>query len=189
MRAKLPDNAVTIPDHAKRVFKGIIYDVYQWEQELFDGTIKTFEMLRRADTVKILAIEDSTLVVLEQEQPNRPPFYDIPGGMHDHPDETELDAAKRELLEETGLSFKTWKLLDIKQPNAKIEQFVYTFLATDIADISALNSDAGEKIKVHYLEIDKAKALFLSPQARFFPEALKRVNTLEELTGTHTPYK
>ena len=29
-----------IPNNAKRVFKGVIFDVYQWEQEVFDGMSK-----------------------------------------------------------------------------------------------------------------------------------------------------
>lgn len=33
-----------IPSTAKRVFKGIIFDVYRWEQEMFDETTSTFEI-------------------------------------------------------------------------------------------------------------------------------------------------
>lgn len=181
MRKNLPKNAVTIPEHAKRVFKGVIYDVYQWEQELFDGSKTTFEMLRRPDTVKVLAIKDDRLVILEQEQPNQRKFYDIPGGMHDHDSETELDAAQRELLEETGLKFKTWKLLSIKQPNRKIEQFVYTFLATDFLEATGPNSDAGEKVSVHLMPLVEAKNVLSSAEARFFPESLKNVDLIEDL--------
>ncbi len=38
------------------MFEGRIYDVYQWPQKLFDGSTETFEMLSRADTVKIIAL-------------------------------------------------------------------------------------------------------------------------------------
>ncbi len=38
-----------IPPNAKRVFKGIIFDVYQWQQKMFDGSKETFEMLKRAN--------------------------------------------------------------------------------------------------------------------------------------------
>jgi 8-oxo-dGTP pyrophosphatase MutT (NUDIX family) len=181
MRKVLPKNAVTIPKEATRVFKGIVYDTYQWQQKLFDNSFTTFEMLKRPDTVKVLAVKDDHLVVIEQEQPNQRKFYDIPGGMHDQENETELEATQRELLEETGLIFKTWRLLTAIQPHRKIEQFVYIFLATDFVESVEPNTDAGEKIKVHLLPFDKAKELLSSADARFFPEVLREVNSIEDL--------
>lgn len=50
-----------IPINARRVFKGIIFDVYQWEQKMFDGNFKTFEMLKRPNTVEIIAIRDNKI--------------------------------------------------------------------------------------------------------------------------------
>lgn len=55
-RSFVPDFAKTIPEQAELKFHGVIFDVYQWPQEMFDGSVETFEMLRRADTVKIMAI-------------------------------------------------------------------------------------------------------------------------------------
>ena len=55
-RKFVPDFAKTIPEQAELKFHGVIFDVYQWPQEMFDGSTETFEMLRRADTVKIIAI-------------------------------------------------------------------------------------------------------------------------------------
>lgn len=43
-----------IPEDAKLVFKGVIFDVYQWEQEMFDGTYETFEAIKRVGTVQII---------------------------------------------------------------------------------------------------------------------------------------
>ena len=56
MRKFVPATAKLIPEEAKKVFQGEIFAVYQWPQEMFDGSFATFEMLRRADTVKILAV-------------------------------------------------------------------------------------------------------------------------------------
>lgn len=47
---------VKIPSHATKVFSGVIFDVYQWEQELFNGNIATFEALRRPSTVIIIPV-------------------------------------------------------------------------------------------------------------------------------------
>ncbi len=54
MNKTVPDDAILIPDSAKRMFEGIIFDVYQWKQTQFDGTTRDFEMLKRPDTVVIL---------------------------------------------------------------------------------------------------------------------------------------
>jgi len=39
-----------LTSQAQRVFKGIIFDVYQWKQKMFDGSQGIFEMLKRPDT-------------------------------------------------------------------------------------------------------------------------------------------
>ena len=39
-----------IPPEADCVFRGEIYEVHQWPQKMPDGSVKTFEMLRRPDT-------------------------------------------------------------------------------------------------------------------------------------------
>lgn len=44
-----------IPKIAKEVFSGVIYDIYHWEQRMFDGSYGTFEMLRRPSTIEIIA--------------------------------------------------------------------------------------------------------------------------------------
>lgn len=56
MRKYVPDGAKLLPKEAKKVFSGVISEVYQWPQELFDGTTATFEMIKRPDTVKIVAV-------------------------------------------------------------------------------------------------------------------------------------
>src|SRR5258708_6669738 len=121
MRNIIPKTARLLPPQAKRVFKGVIFDVYQWPQKMFNGSFETFEMLKRPDTIQVIAVKDDKIVVLEEEQPDRGPFFGLPGGRNDHEDESELEAAKREVREETGFTFKTWKLLDVKQPHAKID--------------------------------------------------------------------
>ena len=51
MKIKRPQSPRPIPPDAKRVFKGKIFEAYQWEQELYDGTKTIFEKLARDDSV------------------------------------------------------------------------------------------------------------------------------------------
>ena len=185
MRTIIPNDAKLVPKGAERVFKGQIFDVYHWQQKMFDGSYETFEMLKRPDTIKVIAVKDGKVVILDQLQPDSSvAFYDLPGGRHDYEEETELDAAKRETLEETGMTFKDWRLIGVEQPHSKIDWFVYLFLATGFDSQQDQNLDAGEKIKVDLKGLDDLKALVSDPRARHLPrEIIESCKTIEDLAG------
>lgn len=183
MRLYTPPEAKPVPPQAHLVFKGIIYDVYQWEQKMFDGTVKTFEMLKRPDTIRVIAIKENKIVIIKQEQPHNGYFIDLPGGMHDIEDENELDAAKRELLEETGIQCSTWKLIEAKQAQFKIDKIDYLFVAYDADEpVQPQKLDIGEKVEVTQMNIEEVKLLADNPSVRYLPQhILKNVSTIEEL--------
>ena len=108
----------------------------------------------------------------------------------DEEDADELAAAKRELLEETGLSFRNWKLIKVEQPFSKIDWLVYTFLATGLEGRVAQNLDAGEKIEVKAMSFEEVRQLMESGEARYmrFKELSERVR-LEEVLDLPELYK
>ena len=108
----------------------------------------------------------------------------------DAEDADELAAAKRELLEETGLSFRNWKLVKVEQPFNKIDWLVYTFVATGLIGQTAQNLDAGEKIELEALSIAEVKELSANESARYmrFKELSDRIS-LDELTEMPELYK
>ena len=182
MRTIIPKNAKLIPEEASCVFKGEIFDVYQWEQKMFDDSFETFEMLKRTDTVKVIAIKDNKIVICEEQQPHTKVFFDVPSGRHDVEGESELDAAKRELLEETGMTFANWKLIAIEQPHTKIDWFVYVFLATDFSGQVEQNLDAGEKITIHLKSFEETVELAKDPRNRYIPiDILDKAKSIEGL--------
>ncbi|MFI5275215.1 MAG: NUDIX hydrolase [Candidatus Saccharimonadales bacterium] len=158
MKKLVPEKAILIPDNAKSVFEGVIYEVYQWPQRLFDGTSATFEMLKRPDTVGAMCIVEDKILVLNDEQPHRGARLTFPGGRSDA-DEDMTQAIKREVQEETGFRFKNWRLLKVKQPHTKIEWFIYTYLAWDVEARTDPHLDGGEKITVEHLPFEKVKQL------------------------------
>lgn len=154
MRITRPKSKQPIPSHAKRVFKGEIFDVYQWPQKMYDGSTKTFEKIKRADTATVIPITtDGKIITSKQSQPGKKPFPSTIGGRVDK-GENPLDAAKRELLEETGNIAKEWILLDATQPHSKIEWVVYCFIAKGCTKITKQNLDSGERIKLNYLNFE-----------------------------------
>lgn len=182
MRKYVPDFAHLIPQEAKCVFSGVIYDVYQWQQKMYDDSFETFEMLRRADTAKIIAIKDGKIVVTYQQQPGKNWFYDYPGGRIDTDDNDELAGAKRELLEETGMRFRNWKLIEVHQPFNKIDWLVYTFLATDFIDQIDQKLDAGEKIQVELATLDQIREYAKQPDSQYLRfRGMEKIHSLEQL--------
>ena len=150
-----PQSKQPIPPDAKRVFKGVIFDVYQWEVDGYDGSKKVFEKLRRPDTATIIPItEDGKIIIALQEQPHKPPFMGTIGGRVDE-GEGVLEAAKRELLEETGYEAKSWVLFDAVQPVGKIEWAVYTFFAKGCKKVAEQNLDGAEKIDLKFVSFDE----------------------------------
>ena len=155
MKIKRPQSKQPIPSHAKRVFKGVIFDVYQWEQEMYDGTRAIFEKLKRPDTVVVFPVlPDGKIILTEQEQPGKPPFIGATGGRVDEGEDI-LSAAKRELLEESGYEAKKFILWDARHPVGKIDWVVYTFVAKGLKKVGDLNLDGGEKIKLLPPTLDK----------------------------------
>jgi ADP-ribose pyrophosphatase len=159
MKKIIPEDAVLIPDEAKRRFKGMIFDVYQWPQELFDGSEHTFEMLKRPDTVTAICVVEDKILVVTDEQPHLGARQSFPGGRVDETDATIEAAAQREVTEETGYSFKNWRLIKVSQPYRKMEWFVYVLLAWDVASKQAPHLDAGERITARSLPFEELKAL------------------------------
>jgi hypothetical protein len=43
-----PISKQPIPNHARIVFHGQLFDVYQWEQKLFNGKTAIFEKIKRS---------------------------------------------------------------------------------------------------------------------------------------------
>ncbi|MBI4173765.1 MAG: NUDIX domain-containing protein, partial [Candidatus Aenigmarchaeota archaeon] len=89
-----------MPASAKRVFHGEIYDIWQWPQQLFDGSMATFERASRPDVVEIIATTNRKIIMERQRQPDCKPFICLPSGRVEG--NNPLANAKRELLEETG---------------------------------------------------------------------------------------
>lgn len=137
-----------IPPHATCVFKGQIFDTYQWQQELYDGTVTIFEMLKRPDTVVVLPLSGKSIYYSKQEQPSKPPFLSLFGGRVEN-GEQPLDAAKRELSEESGLTSPHWQhWKTFSSGGSKIEWNVHYFIARNCVKTEEPNLDGGEKIEI-----------------------------------------
>jgi ADP-ribose pyrophosphatase len=154
---------MSLPKNAKKVFEGVIFDVYQWPQKLYNGTVKTFEAIKRTNTVVIITATKNKMVVLEQQQPGYGWFYSEPAGRIDK-GESPKKAAERELLEETGLKAKKLFLWKKLQPSRKIIHTIYVYIAKGCEKVTEQSLDGGEKIKVFELSFEDWLKLSNNPK-------------------------
>ncbi len=159
MTIKRPESAQPIPPGATLAFKGILFDVYQWEQTLYDGSRVTFEKVRRPDTVLVVPVLPSgALLLSKQEQPGRAPFTGALGGRVNEFEDPE-HAARRELLEESGYEASELRPWFAVHPTTKVDWVVYAFVAIGIRQIAAANLDAGERVNLVPTSFDDFLAL------------------------------
>lgn len=156
----------SIPPEAKRVFNGVIFEVWQWQQKMYDGTFKTFEKLKRADTSDAIAIVGDKILIEIQEQPHKgAPFISLPGGRAEIGEDPQI-AAQRELIEETGYVTSQWSLLQMIEPSGLMAWKMYTFIARDCEKKQAPNLDSGEKIETQLISFEDLLDLGENPKFR-----------------------
>jgi ADP-ribose pyrophosphatase len=144
-----------IPKHAKKVFEGVIFDIYQWDQEMYDGSHEVFEMAKRkANGVVVIPIlENGEILYSKQEQPMKPTYYALFGGMIDE-GEDKLSGAKRELLEESGYESDDWEYLFTYDKFGKVEWEIHYYIARNCYKTSMQKLDPGEKIEIKQSSLD-----------------------------------
>jgi ADP-ribose pyrophosphatase len=189
MDIKRPTSKQPIPDHAKRVFKGILFDVYQWQQEMYDGTKATFEKIKRTDTVGVIPItKDGKIILATQEQPGADPFIGTLGGRIDK-GEDPVKAAKRELREEAGIETDDLKLWYAEQFFGKTDWAIYMFLAYNCKPQLEQELDSGEKIKLKYYSYDEFLDLVAQDNFRDWDITLKVLKALRNPQESDKLYK
>lgn len=146
-----------IPSSAQKVFSGIRSDIYQWDQELYDGSRSTFECIRFLDGAFVIATtEDGKILLTKQEQPARDHFFfSLPWWSFDFPDEDPLLCAKRELLEETWYGEWEWGLYFTAKGTHNVIAYTYFYIARSVKKIAELQPDAWEKIELLFLDFDE----------------------------------
>lgn len=158
-----------LPKKAKKVFTGIIFDVYHWPQKMFDGSVQTFERITRQNTVVIIPTVGNKIVILKQQQPTTGWFFDLPSGRMDKTGESPRSAALRELLEETGLKPRELVLWKIYEPAGKVVHKVYYFIARDCKQFAKQELDSGERIQVFFKTFPEFLKLTDNPRCFFGP--------------------
>ena len=110
--------------------------------------VEDYYIVSKGDVAMVLPVTKDGNVILVQEYRHgcKDYVWQIPAGIIDS-GETPLEAARRELLEETGYEAESWELLGwwyIASPRMPDRQFV--FVARDVHHVGPSHPDAVEEI-------------------------------------------
>ncbi|HEX6803980.1 MAG TPA: NUDIX hydrolase [Terriglobales bacterium] len=123
------------------------------------------DVVRHSGSVVVLAVDDGPAgqrVLLEKQYRHAAGrfLYEIPAGRIDE-GESELKAAKRELLEETGYSAKTWKrILRFWASPGFVAEAMSLYLARGLK-LGKAQPEADEIIEIELVPLSKAVAMVL----------------------------
>lgn len=156
--------------------------------ELPDGKVIDGFVLEYGDWATIIALtkEQEVVLVRQYRHGAQKVILELPGGAMEAEDENPMQAARRELLEETGYASDNFIQIGCVSPNpANQTNLIYSFLALDAEKVGSQNLDDTEEIEVllkpfeEVIRMAKNGELFQSMQvsAVFFALAyLDRIN-------------
>lgn len=170
--------------HSEYLSRKPWYTVRHERLALPDGRIiPDYYVFEYPDWVNITAIDrEGRFVMIDQYRHGLgETSYEIPAGVIETSDSTPLEAARRELFEETGYGGGTWRLLTSISANpATQNNITHCFMATGVERIGTQHLDATEDIGVHLftrsevlglLRTDSIRqALMAAPLWRYFAE-------------------
>lgn len=148
---------------SRLIFDGKVVHLYQDTVRLPNGAESVREYVKHIGAVCILPLTDDGEVILERQYRYavRQILTEIPAGKLDAPDEDPLEAAKRELREETGATAREMiPLGDYYGSPAIMGERIQMFLAKGLT-FGETEFDEDEFLEVFRLPLDEAEAAVL----------------------------
>ena len=119
-------------------FRGRVISLRTDQLRMSDGAVATREIVEHPGAVGIVALDDDDRVVLVNQYRHPVGRYveELPAGLLDVAGEPALDAARRELFEEAGLTAAQWHVLvDLYTSPGMTDEAIRVFLAQGLAEV------------------------------------------------------
>ena len=141
---------------SKKIFEGKIIDLRVETIEFPDGSTAYRELVDHPGGVGVLALTtDGKIPLVKQyRKPFEAVMYEIPAGKLDSKDEDRLEAAKRELKEETGYTAKTWINIGEYLPAAAYCDELITLYIAKGLEKGEQNLDDDEFLNIEFYPLD-----------------------------------
>lgn len=120
----------------ERVFEGALVKVSRIDVTLPNGRPAFREAVRHPGAAAVVPVDADGMVTLVRQfrSPLARVLTEIPAGKLDAPDENRLEAAKRELREETGLTAARWThLTDLITTPGFCDEVISIYLAEELS--------------------------------------------------------
>ena len=141
----------------EEIFSGVALHVVRDEILLPNGKKSVREISLHNGAAAIIPILPDGRVLMERQYryAHGRVMLEIPAGKLDTPDEIPLEAAKRELREETGAVAEKITFLGRIAPSpALINEIIYLYMAENLS-FGENDLDDGEFLDIEYIHIDK----------------------------------
>ena len=141
----------------EEIFKGVALHVVKDEILLPNGKKSVREISLHNGAAAIIPIMPDGRVLMERQYryAHGRVMLEIPAGKLDTPDEPPLEAAKRELSEETGVTAEKYTYLGAIAPSpALIDEVIHIYLAEGLS-FGEKHLDEGEFLDIEYYHLDE----------------------------------
>jgi len=150
-------NLTEVKTDSQEIFDGVILHVFKDTVQLPNGHPATREVIRHVGAVGVIPITDDGKVIIERQfrYPLDRVITEIPAGKLESKSEDRLEAAKRELKEETGLEASEWvKLADVTPAAAYTDEVISVYLARGLT-MGEAHPDEDEFLNVIKMPLDE----------------------------------
>lgn len=149
------ENLSEIMKSSEEVYSGRLLHVFKDYVTLPNGRESTREYIKHVGAVAIVPITDDGRVAVERQfrYPLNQVITEIPAGKLDSKEEDRLEAAKRELVEETGISADEWVNMGDFHPTCAYSDEVITLYLAKGLNFGEQKLDNDEFLNVEFVPL------------------------------------